>query len=163
MIDDGLMELARKAGYSLKQQHCKLAVAESCTGGLLAAAITGVPGSSAWFDRGFVTYSNQAKTELLQVRPETLTEFGAVSPETAREMAAGAMANSRAEWVISVTGIAGPDGGSLEKPVGTVFIAWLNKAHLLIVERCQFTGNRQEIRQQTVITALSKLLTYFDD
>jgi nicotinamide-nucleotide amidase len=163
MIDDGLMEIARKAGYLLKEQHCKLAVAESCTGGLLAAAVTAVPGSSAWFDRGFVTYSNQAKTELLQVRLETLAEFGAVSPETAREMAAGALANSSADWVIAVTGIAGPDGGSPEKPVGTVYIAWQNKDDFFNLEKCQLSGNRQEIRQQTVIMALSKLLTYFDN
>jgi nicotinamide-nucleotide amidase len=163
MIDDDLIELARKAGYSLKQKHYKLAVAESCTGGLLAAAVTAMPGSSAWFDRGFVTYSNQAKMELLQVRPETLAEFGAVSPETAREMAAGTLANSSADWVIAVTGIAGPDGGSPDKPVGTVYIAWQNKDDFFNLEKCQLSGNRQEIRQQTVIIALSKLLTYFDN
>ena len=115
MIENDLVELAERLGQVLKAQNKKIATAESCTGGLIAAIITEIPGSSAWFDRGFVTYSNQAKVDMLAVLPETLAKFGAVSAETAQEMAAGALANSQADWSFAVTGIAGPDGGSNDK------------------------------------------------
>lgn len=159
-MDPELITLAERLGQASAALGIKISTAESCTGGLIAAAITEVPGSSAWFDRGFVTYSNRAKTELLKVKPETLEQFGAVSTETAHEMAAGALANSDAEWVIAVTGVAGPGGGGSDKPVGTVYIAWQNKHKFLHVERFQFTGNRQQVRRQTAVTALSNLIDY---
>ena len=160
MDDNGLIKLAEQVGRLLKEKKQTIATAESCTGGLIAAAITEIPGSSAWFDRGFVTYSNKSKMDLLDVNPGTLEQFGAVSSETARAMAAGALANSDADWAIAVTGIAGPEGGSHDKPVGTVFIAWQKKDHFLKTEKMKFTGNRQDVRQQTIIIALTNLLTY---
>ncbi len=117
-------ELAVRLGRALQDRHWTMATAESCTGGLIAGAITDVAGSSAWFDRGFVTYSNAAKVEMLGVRPETLAALGAVSEATAREMAAGALARSGADIAVAVTGVAGPAGGTPEKPVGLVCFAW---------------------------------------
>ena len=126
-MDNELFELAQQLGRLLKSKEKKIATAESCTGGWIAQIITEVSGSSAWFDRGFVTYSNAAKMEMLGVKPETLDNFGAVSAQTATEMVTGALAHSDADCAIAVTGIAGPDGGTAEKPVGTVFIAWAYK------------------------------------
>ncbi len=157
-MDNQLYQLAEQLGIRLKTNAYKVVTAESCTGGWIAQAITDVPGSSAWFDRGFVTYSNNAKVQMLNVRPQTLAEHGAVSAETAQQMAAGALANSEADWSIAVTGIAGPDGGSQEKPVGTVYIAWQSKTGFAKVEKLQLSGNRHEIRQQTVLTAITELL-----
>jgi nicotinamide-nucleotide amidase len=153
-MDNELFELAERLGQSLKAKGYKIATAESCTGGWIAQAITEVPGSSAWFDRGFVTYSNSAKVQMLGVNPETLENFGAVSAETAKEMVAGALANSAADLAVAVTGIAGPDGGSAEKPVGTVYVAWQDKTGFSKVERLQLSGNRHQIRKQTVIRAI---------
>lgn len=153
-MDNALFELAECLGQSLKAKGYKIATAESCTGGWIAQAITEVPGSSTWFDRGFVTYSNQAKVDMLGVNPQTLENFGAVSAETAKEMVAGAIANSVADWAVAVTGIAGPDGGSEDKPVGTVYVAWQDKTGFSKVERLQLSGNRHQIRKQTVIRAI---------
>jgi nicotinamide-nucleotide amidase len=156
-MDNALFDLAEHLGQRLMAKGHKIATAESCTGGWIAQAITEIPGSSAWFDRGFVTYSNNAKVQMLDVSPCTLAQYGAVSAETATEMVAGALANSEADWAVAVTGIAGPDGGSEEKPVGTVYVAWQGKAGDSKVERLQLSGNRHQIREQTVINALEGL------
>src|SRR5439155_21998794 len=119
--DEDIHALAAALGEAALQAHARIATAESCTGGLLAGAITAIPGSSDWFERGFVTYSNDAKIEQVRVPAATIARFGAVSEETARAMAEGALAASRAQWAVAVTGIAGPAGGSEQKPVGTVW------------------------------------------
>ncbi len=150
--------LAIDLGQALARRGWKAAVAESCTGGLVAAAITDVAGSSDWFDRGFVTYSNEAKIELLGVRPETLAAFGAVSEAAAREMVAGALAHSHSDVAVAVTGIAGPTGGTPEKPVGLVWLAWAARAGPVIVACRHFPGNRVAIRDATVVAALEGLL-----
>jgi nicotinamide-nucleotide amidase len=134
-----------------------LACAESCTGGGIAAALTDVAGSSAWFDRGFVSYSNQAKQEMLGVSPETLLRHGAVSRETVMEMARGALDRSRAQLSVAVSGIAGPGGGTRDKPVGTVWIAWATANDVAAVHR-HFPGDRAAVRAATVDVALFGLL-----
>jgi nicotinamide-nucleotide amidase len=156
-MDNELLELAEKLGQSLKAKGKKIATAESCTGGGIAQIITEVPASSAWFDRGFVTYSNSAKVQMLGVRQETLEKYGAVSAETAKEMVTGALAHSEADIAIAVTGIAGPEGGSPDKPVGMVFIAWAWKNGNYKVEKMQFSGNRHRIREQTVKMAIERI------
>ncbi|MFA6163939.1 MAG: nicotinamide-nucleotide amidohydrolase family protein [Methylobacter sp.] len=153
-MESELFELSEQLGRLLRVNGKKIATAESCTGGWIAQTITEVPGSSAWFDRGFVTYSNPAKVQMLGVKQETLKKFGAVSSETAKEMAIGALVNSDADCAVAVTGVAGPDGGSPEKPVGTVFIAWEYKNGDGRVTRKQFTGNRHQIRAETVKVAI---------
>lgn len=157
-MESELFELAEQLGRTLKANGKKIVTAESCTGGWIAQTITDVPGSSGWFDRGFVTYSNVAKVQMLGVSPQTLKEYGAVSAETATEMAAGALAHSDADMAVAVTGIAGPDGGTPEKPVGTVFIAWARKNGAFKVVGKLFTGNRREIREQTVKSAIEGAL-----
>ena len=139
-------------------QGLVLATAESCTGGWISEAITSVAGSSEWFDRGFVTYSNRAKQEMLGVKPETLTEFGAVSEATATEMAVGAITNSGASVAVSVTGIAGPGGAVPGKPVGTVCFGWVVKDGAPVTETRVFSGDRAEVRRRAVIFALQELL-----
>ncbi len=158
MAADALTALAAEVGNVLKRRGWMLALAESCTGGGIAEAVTSVAGSSAWFDRGFVTYSNEAKIEMLDVNPQTLQMHGAVSEATVREMAAGALAHARAQVAVAVSGIAGPDGGSPEKPVGTVCFAWATKAGTLCSTRVQFSGGRQAIRHLAVEHALRGLL-----
>lgn len=155
---DRLKELVLQVSDTLNQLKLKLTTAESCTGGGLGYWLTSVPGSSAWFDRGFITYSNAAKIEMLDVNEETLATEGAVSEMAAREMAEGARAHSESDLSISITGIAGPDGGTHEKPVGTVWIAWtiLNKPTYCKV--FLFDGDRQQVRIQAMITALEQLL-----
>jgi nicotinamide-nucleotide amidase len=160
-MDNELFELAESLGHYLNDKVSKIVTAESCTGGWIAEAITEVPGSSDWFDRGFVTYSNNAKVQMLGVNPLTLAKHGAVSAETASEMVAGALANSEADWAVAVTGIAGPDGGSEEKPVGTVYIAWKNKNGFSRVEILSLSGNRHQIRKQTVMKAIEGILIYY--
>jgi len=141
----------------LRQRGWWLTCAESCTGGGIAAALTEVAGSSAWFDRGFVTYSNQAKQEMLGVSAETLERHGAVSRETVLEMAQGALARSRAQLSVAVSGIAGPTGGSPDKPVGTVWIAWVTADRTAAV--CEhFPGDRAAVRAATIDTALRGLV-----
>ncbi len=152
-------ELARQLAEILSAKEVLLATAESCTGGGIAEALTRIPGSSEWFDCGFVTYSNEAKSRLLNI-PESLFDIvgpGAVSEEVALAMANGALANSRADLSVAVTGIAGPDGGSKEKPVGTVWIAWhWGEKHFA---KCfHFKGDRHEVRLATVTAALEGLL-----
>ena len=156
-MDIELLSLAEKLGKQLKKSGLKVATAESCTGGWIAQCLTEIPGSSAWFDRGYVTYSNNAKVAMLNVDPQTLMQYGAVSAETATQMVSGALNNSDADWAIAVTGIAGPDGGSADKPVGTVFIAWQSKAGNPKIEKLQFSGDRHQIRKQTVIYAIEGL------
>lgn len=142
----------------LKQRGWMLVTAESCTGGMIAAAITDRAGSSSILERGFVTYSNQAKMDCLDVSPETLKQFGAVSAQCAGEMAEGALKHSNADIAISVTGIAGPDGGSNDKPVGLVYIGCCIKGGEATVQECHFDGNRDAVRQQTTLQALQKIL-----
>ena len=145
-------------------QNFLLSVAESCTGGLLAKKITDESGSSAWFDCGFITYSNESKTTMLGVNKEAIAEFGAVSREVAREMAIGVQKNSRAIFSISITGVAGPNGGSPEKPVGTVHVCFAFKGSVLKDYKLQLSGERSSIREQTVCFIIEELdkLTFND-
>jgi nicotinamide-nucleotide amidase len=154
-------ELAKRLGASLKLANETLATAESCTGGWAAQVVTSVAGSSAWFERGFVTYSNAAKQELLGVRAETLRAHGAVSEETAREMARGALERSRGTIAVSITGVAGPAGGTAEKPVGTVCFAWARGGEVRSETR-RFAGDRESIRRQSVILALEGVMRALD-
>jgi nicotinamide-nucleotide amidase len=142
---------------ALRARGWRLASAESCTGGLIAAACTAVSGSSDWFERGFVTYSNEAKCEMLGVDPALIAEQGAVSEPVARAMAEGALARSRAQLSVAVTGIAGPTGAVPGKPVGTVWLAW-GDARGLRTERLQLTGDRAGVRMASVAVALDRLL-----
>jgi nicotinamide-nucleotide amidase len=150
--------LAQELGERLLKLKWQCVTAESCTGGGLAYRITSVPGSSAWFERGFVTYSNQAKHDLLKVKNETLTNFGAVSEETVREMAQGALIKSQSQISVAITGIAGPGGGSIDKPLGTVWIGTAVNQDEIITKHYLFQGNRDAIRQQSIIAALKQLL-----
>lgn len=150
--------LSEALGQSLKSQALLLALGESCTGGGLAESITDVPGSSAWFDRGFVTYSNAAKMDLLGVNPGTLEQYGAVSSQVALEMANGVLTYSQADLAIAVTGIAGPDGGSAEKPVGTVFIALQRRGQQAFCSKQHFSGDRRDIRHQVIVFCLEQAL-----
>jgi nicotinamide-nucleotide amidase len=154
---DIVAELAEALGTALKTRGLMLATAESCTGGLASAAITQIAGSSAWFERGFVTYSNASKIEMLGVKADTLEKYGAVSEETAREMALGAIKHSHANVAISITGIAGPDGGTPAKPVGTVCFAWAY-ADKISSSTKKISGNRQEVRDESTVAALRELL-----
>ena len=155
---DRIKTVSEIAGHLLRRGWL-LSCAESCTGGGISAALTDVAGSSAWFDRGFVTYSNQAKQEMLGVSLDTLEEFGAVSRQTAIEMAVGALMYSDARLSVAVTGIAGPDGGTVQKPVGTVWIAWASEdGESALCER--FAGSRTEVRAATVDAALLGLLQH---
>jgi nicotinamide-nucleotide amidase len=163
MARDALLPLARRVGAALKARHFMLATAESCTGGWIAQAVTSVPGSSAWFERGFVTYSNAAKKELLGVRARTLARHGAVSEAAAREMAAGALAKSRAQVALAVTGVAGPDGGTRAKPVGTVCFAWARKGRAAAGAVRRFPGGREAVRRRSVRFALEGLLDSLED
>lgn len=149
-----LETLAETLGQTLLLRGEWLAAAESCTGGWLAQTVTAIAGSSAWFDRGFVTYSNEAKMEMLGVPENTLDRHGAVSEPTARAMAQGALAHSRAHWTVAITGIAGPSGGSPEKPVGTVCFAWANREGGCEAQTCRFDGDRAAVREQSVRHAL---------
>jgi len=139
-----------------------LATAESCTGGLIAATCTDLAGSSGWFERGFVTYSNAAKTELLGVDAALIAEHGAVSEAVVRAMAAGALAHSHAQVAVAVTGVAGPGGGSADKPVGTVWLSWAWPGGLS-ADRCWFDGDRAAVRTATVQHALQRLLMLLHD
>jgi len=147
-------KLAAQVGALLKLHGLMLATAESCTGGGVAQAITGVAGSSGWFERGFVTYSNQSKQQMLGVRESTLIQHGAVSEMTVREMVAGVLQHSSAQVALAVSGIAGPDGGTADKPVGTVWFAWGLQDGETRAQRYQLDGNRAEVRAQAVNIAL---------
>ena len=163
MTPDPLAGLSAQLGALLKQKGIMLATAESCTGGWAGQAITAISGSSDWFDRGFITYSNHAKHEMLGVSRDTLERFGAVSEETAREMAEGALMHSPAGAALAITGVAGPAGGSARTPVGTVCFAWATRAHAqphtdCVTRRCHFEGDREAIRRQSVLVALQGML-----
>ncbi len=136
----------------------KVVTAESCTGGGLAEILTRIPGSSAWYERGFVTYSNESKNELLSVPLETLEQYGAVSEETATAMAEGALNNSHAEYSVSITGIAGPDGGTEDKPVGTVCFAWCKRGERGTATRICFDGDRLKVRDKSCLLAMQGLI-----
>jgi nicotinamide-nucleotide amidase len=155
-----ILKLTTQLADLLIQREWKLTTAESCTGGGLAFYLTQISGSSAWFERGFVTYSNSSKEEMLGVKPLTLTVFGAVSEPTAREMAEGALQKSQAQVSVAITGIAGPTGGTADKPVGTVWIAWsgINGDTEACVDI--FSGNRDAVREQTIMLALEKLIEF---
>ncbi|MSP26902.1 MAG: CinA family protein [Methylococcales bacterium] len=157
-MDAELIALATQLGQHLTANGGMIATAESCTGGGIAYTLTEIAGSSRWLDRSFVTYSNLSKVQMLAVKPATLETFGAVSAEVALEMVRGALLYSTANCAVAVTGIAGPDGGSVEKPIGSVFIAWYYKNETATVIRHHFIGNRHQIRTQTVKTALEGLL-----
>jgi nicotinamide-nucleotide amidase len=159
-----LETLSADLGQALLPKGWQLALAESCTGGMVAEAVTAIAGSSAWFDRGFVTYSNKAKVDMLSVPDALIQAHGAVSEPVAQAMAAGALQHSLSHISASVTGIAGPTGGSLQKPVGTVCFAWAiradrGQAAKLVVETRYFTGDRAAIRQQAASHALTGLLS----
>ncbi|MDQ2963660.1 MAG: CinA family protein [Pseudomonadota bacterium] len=156
-IDDDLYRLAAALGRAALARSVRLATAESCTGGLVAGAITAVAGSSDWFDCGFVTYSNEAKIGQLAVPSRTIERFGAVSEETALAMAEGALRASRAQWAVAVTGIAGPAGGSPDKPVGTVCFAWAGPGAAKAYRTC-LSGDRAGIRRESVRIALEGVL-----
>ena len=150
--------LVEKLSLLLIKNNMMMVTAESCTGGLISAAITERAGSSAVFDRGFVTYTNQSKIELLGVSSDTLNQYGAVSEQTAREMALGALLKSNAHIAVSVTGIAGPSGGSVEKPVGLVYIGVAIKNDECVVTKNIFDGDRTDIRQSTLQKALMLMI-----
>jgi nicotinamide-nucleotide amidase len=154
--------LAERLGHVLLARGEWLTAAESCTGGWLAQSVTAIAGSSAWFERGFVTYSNAAKMEMLGVPETTLERHGAVSEATARQMAQGALAHSHADWAVAITGIAGPTGGSPEKPVGSVCFAWAGKEGGCTAETCRFSGDRAAVREQSVRHALRGLVARLD-
>ena len=152
--------LAAEVGAALKSHGMMLVTAESCTGGGVATAVTDIAGSSAWFERGFVTYSNQAKMDMLGVSPATLLRYGAVSEATVREMVAGALRHSQAHISLAVSGIAGPGGGTAEKPVGMVWFAWGDKQSEVFAHVHQLPGNREEVRAQAVLIALQGVLDF---
>ena len=154
---DEITQLAANLGKHLKALDAQVTTAESCTGGGIAEAITRIPGSSAWFEAGYVTYSNRQKTQQLQVQAELFIRVGAVSEEVVRAMVRGAQAHSDARFAVAVSGVAGPDGGSAEKPVGTVWVCW-GAGERQISRRYQFAGDRDEVRRQTVKAALEGLI-----
>ena len=154
---DEITQLAVKLGQHLVDASAQVSTAESCTGGGIAEAITRIPGSSAWFEAGYVTYSNRQKTQQLGVAPALFERVGAVSREVVEAMAQGAQAHSGSRFSVAVSGVAGPDGGSVDKPVGTVWICWGSGEHLT-AERFLFAGDRDAVRRQTVEAALKGLI-----
>lgn len=155
-----MKNLAQKVGETLLQKGMKLATAESCTGGWVAQAVTAVPGSSGWFDCGFVSYSNTAKQKMLGVERDVLEQHGAVSEPVVAQMAEGALRNSEANIAVAISGIAGPDGGTEDRPVGTVWMAWAIEGHPTVTCLSFFNGDRDEVRQQAVEQALDGILAY---
>ena len=160
MNDNKTTLIVEQLAASLLQDKKRLTVAESCTGGWIAKVLTDLAGSSAWFERGFVTYSNEAKQEMLGVAETTLATYGAVSQETVAEMAIGALKNSHADYSLSVSGIAGPDGGSVDKSVGLVWFAWAYQDTVITSEKKIFSGDRNEVREQAVFHALTELVSF---
>ena len=154
-----LQQAAENLGLFLQQSGTSIATAESCTGGWVAQSITDIAGSSAWFDRGFVTYSNSAKTDMLAVPTEIIAQFGAVSSEVAGLMTTGALQHSVAGYAIATTGIAGPTGGTAQKPIGTVYLAWQQRGQPAVVILKKFKGTREQVRIQAVYTALTLIPT----
>ena len=158
MNTSSTQDLVSQLASVLLEKRWHLSTAESCTGGLVAATITELAGSSDWFERGYVTYSNSAKSEDIHVSPELIAQHGAVSDQVARAMAIGAKQSSHTDVALSITGIAGPTGGSTQKPVGTVCFAWILANDAIHSETKLFSGNRQEVRQQACEFSLRKLL-----
>lgn len=154
-----LAALAKELGHHLNQQALTLVTAESCTGGGLGFWLTSVPGSSAWFERGFITYTNQAKIEMLSVPLTTLDSYGAVSEATAKAMAEGALAASHANLSVAITGIAGPGGGTEDKPIGTIWIACAKRDQFVYAACYHFSGDREAVREQSILQAMQNLLT----
>ncbi len=161
MTDGELTKRAATVAGVLRAEGMRLCCAESCTGGWIAKVATDLAGSSDWFERGFVTYSNEAKQQMLDVSAQTLDSCGAVSAEVVTAMAQGALANSLADVSVAVSGVAGPAGGSVEKPVGTVWLAWAGSRGV-VAERRQFDGDRESVRRQTVATALQGIVDYLE-
>jgi nicotinamide-nucleotide amidase len=157
-MTDSLQSMLATLAASCIGRKLKIATAESCTGGMISAAITDIAGSSVWFDRGFVTYSNEAKQQMLGVAEQTLAAHGAVSAEVVAEMANGALSHSQADLSVSVSGVAGPGGGSAEKPVGTVYLAVASRGAGASARRLQLDGDRAEIRRATVLAAIQGLI-----
>lgn len=157
-----LYSLATEVGVILEKKALMLSTAESCTGGWVAKVVTDIPGSSGWFDRGFITYTNEAKQEMLSVNPETLLSFGAVSEQVAQEMAEGALLASKAQVSLSVSGVAGPAGGTKQKPVGMVCFAWSGEFFDTLTNTQIFKGDRELIRRHAVHHALSGLVDIFN-
>jgi nicotinamide-nucleotide amidase len=157
-MEDELYRLAVRLGRLLKQRELMIATAESCTGGWIGQAITQVPGSSEWFERGFVTYTYISKREMLGVKASSLAREGAVSEQVVREMADGALARSHAQVAVAVSGVAGPGGGTPDKPVGTVCFAWALKGARGRVETRRFRGDRDLVRRRCVAHALRGVL-----
>ena len=161
-MDAALTTLATRVGARLQARHWMLATAESCTGGWVSAEMTAIAGSSAWFERGFVTYSNESKIEMLGVARDILERHGAVSEEVARAMALGAVRHSRAQIAVSITGVAGPGGGTDLKPVGLVCFGWAIGNLSQTVETKHFSGNREEVRRASVHHALQGVLAQLE-
>ena len=161
MSSDPLETLAFRVGERLRERGALLVTAESCTGGWVAQAVTAIAGSSEWFERGFVVYSNAAKEQMLGVSRETLQRHGAVSEQTAQELARGALERSPGTVSLSITGVAGPGGGSAEKPVGLVWFAWATKNEVRSESR-RFAGDRESVRRQSVVRALEGVLEVLD-
>jgi nicotinamide-nucleotide amidase len=163
-VTPDIIELATQVGHTLQAHGLLLATAESCTAGGIGYAVTIQPGSSAWFDRGFITYSNESKLQQLGVSPAYLRDFGAVSEPVARQMAIGALTHSAAQIAVAVTGIAGPDGGTPEKPVGTVCLGWAIRRDPAAAPWVQtatrhFEGSRAAVRTQAIVAALEETVS----
>ena len=156
--NEELHQLAAELGDKLRARNWMLATAESCTGGWVGQLLTALPGSSQWYERGFITYANAAKIEMLGVPTETLDQYGAVSEETASAMAAGALAHSHAQATLAISGIAGPGGGTPQKPVGLVCYGWALEDGTLMSSTCRLDGDREEIRSRAVAAALRGLI-----
>ncbi|TCL06640.1 MULTISPECIES: nicotinamide-nucleotide amidase [Sodalis] len=161
MKDDELFQLSARLGAALKEKGKFITCAESCTGGWIAKTITDTSGSAGWFDRGFVTYGNQAKSDMLGVKASTLEHHGAVSDPVVLEMAQGALAAAGADYAVAVSGIAGPDGGTIEKPVGTVWFGFAARHRAPFSQLMHFDGGRDDVRRQAVHFALKTLLDTF--
>lgn len=159
---DNIIELARHLGFLLTDRHYRLTAAESCTGGGISAAVTAVAGSSTWFDVGYVTYSNQAKIDLLGVSPALIEQHGVVSETVAEAMTRGALIKAGADLAVAVSGIAGPGGAVPGKPVGTVCFGWGSRDRILS-RTWQFTGDRAAVREQSVTKALSLLIAFMEE
>jgi nicotinamide-nucleotide amidase len=159
-LDSRLFDLAVRVGQALKAKGWMLVTAESCTGGWVGEAVTMVSGSSEWFERGFITYTNVAKQEMLGVKAATLEAYGAVSEQTVREMVAGALANSHGHVAVAVSGVAGPTGGTPAKPVGTVCLAWGSRGVEPTAVTRHYAGDREAVRRQSVVEVLVGVLTH---
>lgn len=157
-MEQAIMAQVRELGSALLQAKVMVATAESCTGGMVAEALTAVPGSSAWFERAFIAYSYEAKYEMLGVKPTTIQAHGSVSQPCVEEMAIGALAQSHAQLAVAISGIAGPDGGSPDKPLGTVWMAWAGQHMSVVARRFVFDGDRQSVRQQATLAALQGMM-----